>query len=124
MGVPYCRPGIPGRAPTVRQQGTPIGARPCIILICFSIDIRYVWRYKGSMKTKTSITLSRDILRAIDAHMAGYRSRSDFLETAARVFIEHLEKKEAELRDLEIINRHAEALNDEAEDVLGFQAPI
>ncbi len=33
-------------------------------------------------------------------------------------------KKEAELRDLEIINRHAEALNDEAEDVLGFQASI
>ncbi len=76
------------------------------------------------MKTKTSITLSQDILRAIDAHMGGYKSRSDFLETAARVFIEHLKKKEAELRDLEIINRHAESLNDEAEDVLGFQAPI
>jgi metal-responsive CopG/Arc/MetJ family transcriptional regulator len=76
------------------------------------------------MKSKTSITLSQDILKAIDAHMAGYKSRSDFLETAARVFIEYLEKKEAELRDLEIINRHAEALNDEAEDVLGFQAPI
>jgi metal-responsive CopG/Arc/MetJ family transcriptional regulator len=54
------------------------------------------------MKTKTSITLSQDILRAIDAHMGAYRSRSDFIETAARVFIEHLEKKEAELHDLEI----------------------
>ncbi|MDZ7666141.1 MAG: ribbon-helix-helix domain-containing protein [Desulfotignum sp.] len=76
------------------------------------------------MKTKTSITLSQEILRAIDAHMAGYKSRSDFLETAARVFIDHLEKKEAELRDLEIINKHADTLNEEAEDVLGYQVPI
>lgn len=81
-------------------------------------------RYKGGMKTKTSITLSQDILRAIDAQIGGYRSRSDFIETAARVFIAHLEKKEAELRDLEIINKHADTLNNEAEDVLGYQVPI
>ena len=63
-------------------------------------------------------------MRAIDAHIGGYRSRSDFIETAARVFIAHLEKKEAELRDLEIINKHADTLNNEAEDVLGYQIPI
>ena len=45
------------------------------------------------MKTKTSITLSQDILRAIEIHMGGYKSRSDFIETAARVFIEQLEKE-------------------------------
>jgi metal-responsive CopG/Arc/MetJ family transcriptional regulator len=56
--------------------------------------------------------------------MGAYRSRSDFIETAARVFIEHLEKKEAELHDLEIINKHADALNNEAEDVLGYQIPV
>jgi metal-responsive CopG/Arc/MetJ family transcriptional regulator len=90
----------------------------------FQLTPGYMWRYKSGMKTKTSITLSQDILRAIDAHMGAYRSRSDFIETAARVFIEHLEKKEAELRDLEIINKHADALNNEAEDVLGYQVPI
>jgi metal-responsive CopG/Arc/MetJ family transcriptional regulator len=76
------------------------------------------------MKIKTSITLSQDILRAIDSHMGGFRSRSDFLETAARVFIAQLEKKEAKLRDLEIINKHADTLNNEAEDVLGYQIPV
>jgi metal-responsive CopG/Arc/MetJ family transcriptional regulator len=76
------------------------------------------------MKTKTSITISQDILRAIDAHMGGFRSRSGFIETAARFFIDQLEKKEADLRDLEIINKHADTLNNEAEDVLGYQVPI
>lgn len=76
------------------------------------------------MKAKTSVTLSKDILRAIDEHIGAYRSRSEFIETATRVFIKHLEKKEAELRDLEIIEKNADALNDEAEDVLEYQVPI
>ncbi|MCA1786256.1 MAG: hypothetical protein LC657_09775 [Desulfobacteraceae bacterium] len=61
---------------------------------------------------------------AIDVHIGSYRSRSDFIETATRVFIDQLEKKAAELSDLEIINKHAEALNNEAEDVLGYQTPV
>ena len=76
------------------------------------------------MKIKTSITLSGEILKAIDLHIGTYRSRSEFLETAARIFIEHLKKKEAEQRDLEIINKCSDALNAEAEDVLGYQVPI
>lgn len=76
------------------------------------------------MKTKTSVTLTHDILQAIDEHMGACRSRSEFIETATRVYIEHLKKKAAALRDLEIINKNADALNNEAEDVLGYQAPI
>ena len=76
------------------------------------------------MKIKTSITLSNDILEAIDQHMGAYRSRSEFLETAARIFIEQLKKKEAEQRDLDIINQNSDTLNHEAEDVLGYQVPI
>ena len=76
------------------------------------------------MKIKTSITLSDEILKAIDLHIGTYRSRSEFLETAARIFIEHLKKKEAEQRDLEIINKCSDSLNAEAEDVLGYQVPI
>ena len=75
------------------------------------------------MKIKTSITLSDEILKAIDLHIGTYRSRSEFLETAARIFIEQLKKKEAEQRDLEIINKCSDALNAEAEDVLGYQVP-
>ena len=76
------------------------------------------------MKVKISITLSEEILEAIDLHMGEYRSRSEFIETAARTFIAQLERKEAERRDLEIINRHADSLNAEAEDVLTYQAPL
>ena len=76
------------------------------------------------MKVKTSITLSDEVLEAIDLHIGEYRSRSEFLETAARKFIAQLVRKEAERRDLEIINRCADSLNAEAEDVLTYQAPL
>ena len=76
------------------------------------------------MKIKTSITLSEEILEAIDLHIGEYRSRSEFLETAVRQFIAQLARKKAERRDLEIINRHADSLNAEAEDVLTYQVPL
>ena len=76
------------------------------------------------MKIKTSITLSAEVLKAIDLHIAEYKSRSEFLETAARKFIVQLARKEAEQRDLEIINRRADSLNAEAEDVLTYQVPL
>ena len=76
------------------------------------------------MKTKTSITLSEDLLKAIDLYIGEYRSRSEFLETAARKFIVQLARKKAEQRDLEIINRCADSLNAEAADVLTYQVPL
>ena len=76
------------------------------------------------MKIKTSITLSDEVLKAIDRHIGEYKSRSEFLETAARKFIIQLARKEAEQRDLEIINRRADLLNAEAEDVLNYQVPL
>ncbi|MDL1976396.1 MAG: ribbon-helix-helix domain-containing protein [Deltaproteobacteria bacterium] len=76
------------------------------------------------MKVKTSITLSAEVLKAIDLYIGEYKSRSAFLETAARQFIIQLERKKTEQRDLEIINRHADSLNAEAEDVLTYQVPL
>lgn len=76
------------------------------------------------MKVKTSITLSGDLLRAIDRHGAEFRSRSEFLEAAARGFLARLARTKAERRDLEIINRHADELNAEAKDVLAYQVPV
>ena len=70
------------------------------------------------------MSVSDEILEAIDLHIGGYRSRSEFLETAARKFIAQLTRKEAERRDLEIINGHADSLNAEAEDVLTYQVPL
>ena len=80
--------------------------------------------YFGSMKVKTSITLSEDLLRAIDRQQAGYNSRSEFIEAAARSFLVRLARNKTEQRDLEIINRHAEDLNAEAEDVLAYQGSL
>jgi len=76
------------------------------------------------MKIKTSITLSGEVLAAIDLHIGEYKSRSEFLETAAQKFIVQLARKEAEQRDLEIINCRADSLNAEAEDVLTYQGPL
>ncbi len=80
--------------------------------------------YFGGMKIKTSITLSNEVLKAIDLYIGEYRSRSEFIETAARKFIAQLARKEAERRDLELINRHSDSLNAEAEDVLSYQVPL
>ena len=76
------------------------------------------------MKVKTSITLSGEVLGLIDEHHAEFRSRSEFLERAARAFLANLARTEAERRDLEIINRHADALNAEAKDVLACQVAL
>lgn len=76
------------------------------------------------MKVKTSITLSNEVMETIDQYMGEYRSRSEFLEAAARKYIAQLVRKEAERRDLEIINRDADFLNAEALDVLTYQLPI
>ncbi len=76
------------------------------------------------MKIKTSITLSDELLKAIDLHVGAYKSRSEFLEIAARKLITQLERKKAEQRDLEIINKCSDSLNSEAEDVLNYQVPL
>ncbi|MFZ0243951.1 MAG: ribbon-helix-helix domain-containing protein [Desulfobacterales bacterium] len=76
------------------------------------------------MKIKTSITLSDELLRTIDLYLGEYKSRSEFLETAARKFILELARNKTVRRDLEIINRRADSLNAEAEDVLAYQVPL
>ena len=76
------------------------------------------------MKTKTSITLSDDVLMAIDLYVGEYKSRSEFIEIAARKYIARLAREEADRRDLELINRHSDSLNAEAEDALKYQVPL
>lgn len=76
------------------------------------------------MKTKTSITLSQDLLKAIETLPADYQNRSFFLETAAWAFIAQLRRAEQAARDLEILNRRADYLNSELADVLEYQVPL
>lgn len=76
------------------------------------------------MKTKTSVTLDGGLLQGIDEHATEYRSRSEFIEAAVEHFIRHLEREKAEQKDLDILNRRADVLNKEAEDVLAYQVPL
>ncbi len=78
--------------------------------------------YHGSMKTKTSITLSADILASVDRLVRDGESRSAFIERALRDFVSERQRARADAKDLAILNRHADSLNAEAADVLGCQA--
>ena len=73
------------------------------------------------MKRKTSITLSEDVLEAIAKRSGDEKNSSDFIETAIRSYIAKLIRDEQNMKDLDIINRHADRLNIEAADVLAFQ---
>ena len=75
----------------------------------------------GSMKVKTSVTLSENLLKAIDQRTGSDKTRSAFIEKAMWVFIAQMIRDEQNARDLDIINRRAERLNREAADVLEYQ---
>ena len=77
------------------------------------------------MKIKTSITLTEELVKAIDRRAKQYKkNRSDFIEAAVWAFIGQLIRDELNAKDLEIINRRADFLNQEASDVLAFQVPL
>jgi metal-responsive CopG/Arc/MetJ family transcriptional regulator len=74
------------------------------------------------MKEKTSITLSREVLAEIDRLAGSKHSRSACIERILRRFLRERARAEAQARDLERINRSAARLNQEAADVLEYQA--
>ncbi|MCX5894825.1 MAG: ribbon-helix-helix domain-containing protein [Proteobacteria bacterium] len=76
------------------------------------------------MKVKTSITLSEDLLKIIDQKSEQFKNRSEFIETALRVYIKQMIRKQQNARDLDIINRRADHLNKEAADVLAYQVSL
>ena len=73
------------------------------------------------MKTKTSVTLSTEVLAGIDRLAGSKHSRSAVIEQALRRYlIEHARTK-IQARDLEQLNRAADELNAEAAEVLDYQ---
>ena len=74
------------------------------------------------MKVKTSITLSSSTIEAIDELAGSEVPRSRIIEKAVVEFVERRRRQLREARDLDILNRAAERLNRETEDVLAFQA--
>jgi metal-responsive CopG/Arc/MetJ family transcriptional regulator len=77
------------------------------------------------MKVKTSVTLSEELLKVVDKRAKRAKTnRSDFIEQAVWIFVGQLIRAEQNARDLEILNRHADRLNAEAEDALSYQAVV
>lgn len=75
-------------------------------------------------QVETSITLSEDLLDAIDKHAADFKNRSDFIEAAIRAFLAQRIREERNAKDREIFDRHADRLSREAEGVLIFQVSL
>jgi metal-responsive CopG/Arc/MetJ family transcriptional regulator len=75
------------------------------------------------MKEKTSITLSREVLKGVDRIAGSKQSRSAFIEAVLRRHLLEQARAQRDRRDLEILNRNAERLSREAEDALEHQAP-
>jgi metal-responsive CopG/Arc/MetJ family transcriptional regulator len=72
------------------------------------------------MKVKTSITLSQELLQAVD-ELAKSSSRSDVIEHALRDFLAARARDLRDARDVEIMNKHADAYNHETADLLSYQ---
>lgn len=72
------------------------------------------------MKVKASITLSEDVLQAVD-DLAMSSSRSEVIEHALREFLAARARLARDARDVEIMNKHADAYNLETADLLSYQ---
>ena len=72
------------------------------------------------MKTKIAFTLSQEVLAIVDQR-AKASNRSELIETALWAYIAQLARDEQNALDLEIINRNADRLNQEAAEVLAYQ---
>ncbi len=74
------------------------------------------------MKVKTSVTLSEELVDRLDKRARMMKkNRSELIETAVALMIEQLDRREISERDIQLIEQHADELNAEAEDVLGYQ---
>ena len=76
------------------------------------------------MKRKTSITLSEDLVRAIDRHARKHERRWEGIERLVREGLAARNRRSAEERDLALLNRHAQTLNNEMADVLDYQGDV
>jgi metal-responsive CopG/Arc/MetJ family transcriptional regulator len=76
------------------------------------------------MKSKTSITLSRDLLDDLDRIIGDSGNRSRAIESAVREYIKRHVREARDRRDLELINENAASLNKEAKDALSYQIKL
>jgi len=73
-------------------------------------------------KMKTSLTLSREVVKGIERVAGKKRSRSAVVDDVLRRYLSHRERAAANARDVERINRFADDLTAEMQDVLAYQS--
>jgi metal-responsive CopG/Arc/MetJ family transcriptional regulator len=76
------------------------------------------------MKSKTSITLSEDVLSGVKRAARRGESRSETIERLLRERLNDDAARRLREREIALINRHADALNAEAADVLDYQEDV
>ncbi|MEK6410246.1 MAG: ribbon-helix-helix domain-containing protein [Acidobacteriota bacterium] len=76
------------------------------------------------MRVKTSISVEKDLLEAVDKLSGANRNRSEFIEAAIQAYILEQTRAAGNARDLDLINESADILNQEALDVLDYQVAL
>ena len=76
------------------------------------------------MKIKTSVAVDKTLLEKAAKLSHRYRNRSELMEAALRAYVVRVSRQEKKAKDLEIINRRAATLNQEALDVLDYQVAL
>jgi len=76
----------------------------------------------SAKKQKTSVTLSANLLTVVEA-LAGPTRRSAWIEAAVRRYAYRELRRQRRVRELELLNRHADALNAEGDESAAYQAP-
>ena len=76
------------------------------------------------MNVKLSIMLPEELVATVNSFSQQYKSQSQFIEKAIKLLITNLEQEELNRKDLELINRHADHLNQEMYDALEYQVPL
>jgi metal-responsive CopG/Arc/MetJ family transcriptional regulator len=74
------------------------------------------------MKLKTSITLSQEVLAAVDRIAGKNGNRSAVIENAVIDYVARRAIAARDKRDRDLLDRHAEALNRETAELMEFQS--
>ncbi|HVM93832.1 MAG TPA: hypothetical protein VMT67_13510 [Terriglobales bacterium] len=73
------------------------------------------------MKEKISIALSREVLNAVDRIAGSKKSRSSVIEVILAQYMRKAARARVEALDLELLNKAADELTPQIEDVLLYQ---
>ncbi len=74
------------------------------------------------MKVKTSVSLSEELITALDILRGDHTSRSDLIETILHTYVLQRQRDERDERDLAILNANTDRFNTESADFEELQA--